>query len=178
MTIGQRNVLLILLTVLLAGIPTLMALGVLPPLVSDPQWAGGDGIITETAGEIQAGYEPWFSPLFSPADLGIEPIMFGLQGLLGGLLAAGFLGYIIGRRNAQTGSDGTTERRNAMIVASIGVVVFIAFFFVRTELGELQAFLMALQGLAIGTLAFFIGYPMGRNSVRETREPTRVGVSA
>ena len=163
MSIGQRNVLLLVLAVVIAGVPTLMALGVLPPLVADPQWAGGDGLISETAAELAPDYEPWFSPIFSPADLGIEPIMFGLQALLGSILAAGFLGWLVGRRNARDGVEGG-ERRTAMIVSAIGIVVAALLLLVQTDLGELQAFIAALQGLALGTLAFFVGYPMGRRA--------------
>ena len=167
MTLGQRNFLLLALAVLLAGIPTLMAMGLIPALVADPQWAGGDGLISDTAEEL--GATPWFNPLFSPADLGIEPIMFGLQGLLGGLLAAAFLGWLVGRRHAQTGVEGT-ERRTATIVAIVGLVTFALLMVVQLtyeplwSLGELQAFFAALQGLGLGTLAFFLGYPMGRRA--------------
>ena len=167
MTIGQRNILLLVLAAVLAGVPTLMALGVLPNIVADPQWAGGDGLISETAAELNPDYEPWFTPLFSPADLGIEPIMFGLQGLLGSLLASGFFGWLVGRRNARDGVEGT-ERRTAMIVSAVGILVAIGLLFVQTDLGELQAFIAALQGVAIGTLAFFVGYPMGRRAATTT----------
>lgn len=168
MTVGQRNILLLVLAAILAGVPTLMALGVLPNLVADPQWAGGDGLISDTAAELAPDYELWFSPIFSPADLGIEPIMFGLQALLGSLLAAGFLGWLIGRRNARDGVEGT-ERRTAMIVSAIAIVVAALLLMVQTDLGELQAFIASLQGVALGTLAFFIGYPMGRRATTATR---------
>ena len=163
MSIGQRNILLAVIAALIAGIPALMALGVLPPLVSDPAWAGGDTIITETVGEIQEGYEPWFTNLFSPADMGIEPLLFGLQAFLGTAFAAGFLGWLVGRRAAATGVEGG-ERRVAMIVSAIAIVVAALLLLVQTDLGELQAFIAALQGIAIGTLGFFVGYPMGRSA--------------
>jgi cobalt/nickel transport protein len=172
MSVGQRNILLLLVAIVIAGVPALMALGVIPPLNPDAEWAGGDGIIQSTVGEISKDYQPWFSNLFSPADLGIEPIMFGLQALIGSLLASGFLGWLVGRRVGQTGVE-SGERRTAMIVSAIGIVVAIALFFVSTELGELQAFLAAIQGVCIGTLAFFVGYPMGRKA-----GSTRAGVRA
>ena len=179
MSVTQRNLLLIVLAVVIAGVPTLMALGVIPSVVADPQWAGGDGIITETANGIakdQTGsdYEPWFTPLFSPADMGIEPIMFGLQGLLGGLLAAGFMGWLVGRRAALVGDSG--ERRTAAIVSAVAIVAGIGLLFVQTDLGELQAFIAALQGVAIGTLAFFIGYPMGRRAGEQRSAGARAAV--
>jgi cobalt/nickel transport protein len=162
MTIGQRNLLLVALAVVLAGIPTLMALGVIPSIVAEPQWAGGDGIITDTVGQLRQGYEPWFQPFFAPSDYGIEPIMFGLQALIGSGLTSFFLGWLIGRRTSQTGEG--NERRNAMIVSGVMIVIGILLLFVKTELGELQAFIAALQGLALGTLFFFLGYPMGRKA--------------
>lgn len=176
MSLGQRNILLFALVVLIAGFPALMALGVIPPLVADPQWAGGDGIIQDTVGEVQEGYEPWINPIFSPADLGIEPIMFGLQALLGSLLAAGFLGWLVGRRDAR---DGTVSgaRRTAMIVSAVGIVIAVLLLFVQTDLGELQAFIAALQGVAVGTLGFFVGYPMGRRATTATAT-SRAGVAA
>lgn len=163
MTLGQRNLLLIALALLIAGIPALIALGVLPSPVPDAVWSGGDTQITETVGTLHDGYEPWISSSFSPADLGIERYLFGLQALLGTLVAAGLLGWLIGRRNGQQRVEGS-ERRMAMIVSGIGIVVALALFLVQTELGELQAFLTALQGVGLGTLGFFIGYPMGRRA--------------
>jgi cobalt/nickel transport protein len=168
----QRNLLLLAIAIVLAGVPTLMALGVVPNIVADPQWAGGDGIISETAAELAPDYQPWFTPFFSPAELGIEPIMFGLQGLLGSLLASGFLGWLVGRRNARDGVEGT-ERRTAMIVSAVAILAGVGLLFVQTDLGELQAFIAALQGLALGTLAFFVGYPMGRRAAS-----ARSGVAA
>lgn len=163
MSVGQRNTLLAIVAILIAGVPALMALGVVPSLNPEAEWAGGDSIIQTTVGEVSKDYQPWFSNLFSPADLGIEPLMFGLQALIGAGLAAGFLGWLVGRRVGQTGVEGG-ERRTAMIVSGIGIVVAIALFFVTTELGELQAFIAAIQAVCIGTLAFFIGYPMGRKA--------------
>jgi cobalt/nickel transport protein len=165
MSIGQRNLLLIVLAVLIAGIPALMALGVLPPLVADAPWSGGDTQLTETVGAINEDYEPWFEPFFAPGDM--ERYLFGMQAFLGTLLAAGFLGWLVGRRHAQTGHDGG-ERRVAMIVAAIGIVVAVALLLVQTELGELQAFITSLQGVGLGTLGFFAGYPLGARTDRTT----------
>ena len=40
----------------------------------------------------------------------------------------------------------------------------IALFFVKTEFGELQATISASQGIGLGLLAFFVGYPLGRRA--------------
>jgi cobalt/nickel transport protein len=177
MTIGQRNLLLLLVALLIAGIPALMALGVLPSLVPDAPWSGGDTQITETVATIQEDYEPWIESLFSPADLGIEPLLFGLQAFIGAALIAGFVGWLVGRRHGQTGVEGS-ERRNAMIVSGIGIVVFILLFFVQTELGELQAFIAAIQAICLGTLGFFVGYPMGRRASERGASSSRVRANA
>ena len=42
--------------------------------------------------------------------------------------------------------------------------VALLLFLVQTDLGELQAFLTALQCVGLGTLGFFVGYPMGKRT--------------
>jgi cobalt/nickel transport protein len=171
MTLGQRNLLLLALVVLLAGVPAAFALGWLPSPLGEVTWSGGDTQITETVGTIQEGYEPWMNPLFSPADVGIEPLLFGLQAFLGALLLSALLGYLVGRRSAR-GVEGS-ERRTAAIVSAIGLALFAALFFVQTDLGELQAFLAAVQGIGLGTLGFFAGFPMGQRAGSSSPGPAR-----
>jgi len=159
----QRNLLLLLLALVIAGVPTLSALGVLPPLVPGAAWSGGDTQITETVSALQKGYHPWVESVFHPDELGIERYMFGLQALLGTALVAGFVGYLAGSRNGRLGREGG-ERRTATIVSAVGILAFILLFFVQTDLGELQAFLTALQCVGLGTLGFFVGYPLGKRT--------------
>jgi cobalt/nickel transport protein len=167
----QRNLLLLVLALVIAGVPTLSALGVLPPLVPDAPWSGGDTQITETVTALNGDYQPWFESFFRPSDLGIERYMFGLQALLGTGLVAAFVGWFAGRRNGRRGREGG-ERRVATIVSVVAIVVTLPLFLVQTDLGELQAFLTALQCVALGTLGFFIGYPMGRRTgERESARP-------
>jgi cobalt transport protein len=173
MTIGQRNLLLVLIAAVLAGVPALMALGVLPPLVPDAPWSGGDTQMTEMVTTLHEDYEPWSQPFFSAADAGVENLIFGLQALIGGSLVVGFIGWLVGRHHARTGLEGN-ERRNAAIAVVIGLVAFVALFFVRTDLGELQGFLAGMQALGLSTLAFFVGYPMGHRA----GAPAHAGVRA
>ena len=86
--------------------------------------------------------------------------MFGLQALLGSLVLSGMVGWLIGRYRGMTGTP-SPERRLAWIVIGIGLVLAAGLFFVTTEFGELQAFIAALQGVLIGFLGYFVGYPLG-----------------
>ena len=174
MTPGQRNLLLLLLAAVIAGVPALIALGVLPSPVPGAAWSGGDTQITQTVTALQQDYQPWFQSFFRPSELGIERYLFGFQAFLGTALAAAVLGWFVGRRHAITGREGS-ERRIAAVVGAVGVMAFFALFLVHTNLGELQAFITALQGIGLGTLAFFLGYPMGRRAgLREGGHATQV----
>jgi cobalt/nickel transport protein len=163
----------LLVALVIAGVPTLSALGVLPPLAAGAAWSGGDTQITEVVGQLQEGYQPWFDSFFRPDELGIERYMFGLQALLGAGLVAAFVGYFVGRRNGRLGREGH-ERRNAAIISGIAIVLTLPLFLVQTDLGELQAFLTALQGVALGTLGFFIGYPFGKRAGERSAAPPEV----
>jgi cobalt/nickel transport protein len=173
----QRNLLLLVIALVIAGVPALSALGVLPPLVPGAAWSGGDTQITEVVGQLQEGYQPWFESFFRPDELGIERYLFGLQALLGAGLVAAFVGYFVGRRNGRLGREGN-ERRTAMIISAVVIVVTLPLFLVQTDLGELQAFLTALQGVALGTLGFFIGYPLGKHAGEREAASAAPGVRA
>jgi len=172
---GQRNLLLLVIAAVIAGVPTLIALGVLPSPIPNAPWSGGDTQITETVSTLQEGYQPWFESIFRPDELGIERYMFGLQALLGTGVVAAVMGWFVGRRNGRLGREGG-ERRTAMIISGVGLAAFVLLFFVQTDLGELQAFLTALQCVGLGTLGFFLGYPRGRRAgEREAAAPAVSG---
>jgi cobalt/nickel transport protein len=152
MSLWVKNLLLALLVVALIAIPLIMTQGA--------QWGATDGLNTEAIQELQPDYEPWFEPFFSAADAGIERYMFGLQALLGSLVLSGIVGWLIGRYRGMTGTP-SPERRGATFIIGIGLVLAVLLFFVDTEFGELQAFVSALQGVFVGMLGFFVGYPMG-----------------
>ena len=54
----------------------------------------------------EAGYQPWFEPLWTPPSKEIESLLFSLQAALG----AGLLGYYVGLRRGR--GEGRKERRD------------------------------------------------------------------
>ena len=152
-----RNWLLTAVVILLVLVP----LAYRGWIAEGTEWGGADmqgvAAVEELAGE---GFEAWFEPIYSPGDL--ERYYFGLQALLGTLLVAGFVGWLLGR--ARHGISSGTDLAIAGGLASLGVIMAIALFFVETEFGELQATISAFQGIGLGLLAFFVGYPLGRRA--------------
>lgn len=157
MSLWQRNLFLILVAVLLAVGPLAFLQGA--------EWGGADMQSVDAVTEIQSDYQPWFEPIFSPAEM--ERWFFGFQALIGAALVSAFIGWMIGRRHAQVGKEGN-ERKIAMVISAVGVILAIGLFFVETEFGEIQAFISAVQGLGAGSLGFFGGYPLGRQAGART----------
>ena len=157
-----RNWLLTAIVILLVLVP----LAYRGWIAEGTEWGGADmqgvAAVEELAGE---GFEAWFEPIYSPGDL--ERYYFGLQALLGTLLVAGFVGWLLGRSRARNGIGSGTDLTIAGALAALGVIMVIALFFVETEFGELQATISAFQGIGLGLLAFFIGYPLGRRAGAE-----------
>ncbi len=60
---------------------------------------GSDDLGTDAINEARPGYQPWFQPLWKPPSDEVESLLFSLQAALG----AGFLGYVIGRRQSSRG---------------------------------------------------------------------------
>jgi cobalt/nickel transport protein len=56
------------------------------------EFEGSDGEAEVAIGEIDPGYEPWFSSLWEPPSGEIESLLFSLQAAIG----AGVIGYGIG----------------------------------------------------------------------------------
>jgi cobalt/nickel transport protein len=56
----------------------------------------------------EAGYQPWFEPLWTPPSKEIESLLFSLQAALG----AGLLGYYFGLRRGR--GEGRKERRGEL----------------------------------------------------------------
>ena len=153
MKLWVRNVLLAMLAVGIVVIPLFFIQGA--------EWGATDGRNTEAIQELQPDYEPWFEPFFYSAEFGLERYMFGLQALLGSFVLSACLGWLIGRyrgdrapcrgQRPQDGDDRLGRRHR----------VATALLFVQTEFGELQAFITAVQGVLLGFLGFFAGYPLG-----------------
>ena len=85
MKVWQQNLILIVLTVLLAAIP----LWLLP----NAEFGGADGQAEEAIQELNPNYEPWFEPILEPASGEIESLLFALQAAVG----AGVVGFVLGR---------------------------------------------------------------------------------
>jgi cobalt/nickel transport protein len=161
MKLWVRNVLLALLALGIVIIPLFFIQGA--------EWGATDGRNTEAIQELQPDYEPWFESFFRSSELGLERYMFGLQALLGSFILAACLGWLIGRYRGRQGASGDSDRKTAMIVCGVGIVVATALLFVQTEFGELQAFITAVQGVLLGFLGFFAGYPLGMRQGTATR---------
>ncbi|VEC22195.1 Energy-coupling factor transporter probable substrate-capture protein CbiN [Shimwellia blattae] len=52
---------------------------------------------------INPEYQPWFTPLYTPASSEIESLLFTLQGCLGTAVIFYILGYYRGRRGSHAG---------------------------------------------------------------------------
>jgi cobalt/nickel transport protein len=87
------NLLLILIVIALAIIPLFIA--------KDAEFGGADGQAEEAIAEINADYEPWFSPIFEPKSGEIESLLFALQAAIGAGIIGYGLGYLKGRRKKE-----------------------------------------------------------------------------
>ena len=154
-----RNWLLAAVVILLVLVP----LAYRGWIAEGTEWGGADmqgvAAVEQLAG---ANFQAWFEPIYSPGDL--ERYFFGLQALLGTLLVAGFVGWLLGCSRARNGVSSGTDLAVAGVLSGVGVGMAIALFFVETEFGELQATISASQGIGLGLLAFFLGYPLGRRA--------------
>ena len=162
MSTARRNWLLTLIVILLVLVP----LAYRGWIAEGTEWGGADmqgvAAVEELASE---DFVPWFDPIYSPEDL--ERYFFGLQALLGTLLVAGIVGWILGRSRRRHGIENSSDLAIAGVLCAIDALLGIALFFVETEFGELQATISASQGIGFGLLAFFIGYPLGRRGGNE-----------
>ncbi|RNC29358.1 MAG: Cobalt transport protein CbiN [Candidatus Dichloromethanomonas elyunquensis] len=83
------NLILIVIVVLLAVIPLVMA--------KDAEFGGSDDQAKDAISTIDPGYKPWFSSVWEPPSGEIASLLFTLQAALGsGILFYG-LGYLRGR---------------------------------------------------------------------------------
>jgi cobalt/nickel transport protein len=96
MMAANRSLWLIAATIVIVAAPL-----VLPGLGGE--FKGSDDEGTEAILASRPGYEPWFQPLWKPPSDEVESLLFSLQAALG----AGFLGYMIGRRQSSQRSDVT-----------------------------------------------------------------------
>ena len=84
---------------LLAAAAAIVALPLALP--GSGAFRGTDDLGTEAIQAARPGYQPWFQPLWKPPSDEIESLLFSVQAALG----AGFLGYMIGRRQSSKRDD-------------------------------------------------------------------------
>jgi cobalt/nickel transport protein len=65
------------------------------------EFKGSDDEGTDAIMASRPDYQPWFQPLWKPPSDEVESLLFALQAALG----AGFLGYMIGRRQSSQCGD-------------------------------------------------------------------------
>ena len=93
---------------LLAAVVAIVAAPLVLPGLGG-EFKGSDDLGTDAINEARPGYEPWFKPLWKPPSDEVENLLFSLQAALG----AGFLGYVIGRRQAQSQRQGASPTQTS-----------------------------------------------------------------
>lgn len=96
-----RNASLLLVAAVIVVLPLV--------LVGNAEFSGADGQAQDLID--QAGYQPWFEPLWEPPSGEIESLLFSLQAALG----AGLLGYYVGLRRGRR--EGRQEDRRTELHA-------------------------------------------------------------
>ncbi|MBE3581532.1 MAG: energy-coupling factor ABC transporter substrate-binding protein [Thermoanaerobacteraceae bacterium] len=89
MNITHKNVILLLLVLALILTPFIVQQGA--------DFAGADGKAQEIIGEVQPGYQPWFSSLWEPPSGEVESFLFAVQAALGSGFVCYYLGYLKGK---------------------------------------------------------------------------------
>ena len=89
----KTNIILILIVIALAVIPFFIA--------KDGEFGGSDDAAEEAITQIDKSYEPWFSPVFEPASVEVESLLFALQAAIGAGVIGFGLGYFKGRKTKE-----------------------------------------------------------------------------
>ncbi|SFR07450.1 energy-coupling factor ABC transporter substrate-binding protein [Desulfoscipio geothermicus] len=88
-----KNILLLLAVIALTVFPLVY--------VSGAEFGGADGQAEAVIANINPGYQPWFSSIWSPPSGEIESLLFALQGALGAGVICYYLGYKKGKKKAE-----------------------------------------------------------------------------
>ncbi|MEN8904342.1 MAG: energy-coupling factor ABC transporter substrate-binding protein [Clostridiales bacterium] len=88
-----KNLILVAIVITLAVLPLI--------IVKDGEFGGADGEAEEVITDINADYEPWFSPIFEPKSGEIESLLFVLQAAIGSAVVFYGLGYMRGRKKKE-----------------------------------------------------------------------------
>lgn len=88
-----KNLILIAIVIGLAIVPLFM--------IKDGEFAGADDRAEKVINQINANYEPWFSPIFEPKSGEVETFFFALQAAIGSGIVFYALGYMRGRKKRE-----------------------------------------------------------------------------
>ena len=82
------------------------------PLIIQPtaDFSGADSIAQDLISEVNAQYEPWFKPLWSPPSTEIESAIFAIQAAVGSGVLFFVLGYLVGKNKSIT-NDKEVEKK-------------------------------------------------------------------
>lgn len=97
----RQNWLLILGVVILAVAPLL----IVKPTGDDGVFGGADDQAASAITEAHPGYQPWFTPLWTPPSGEIASLLFALQAAFGAGAIAYCLGYYRGRKQSSRQND-------------------------------------------------------------------------
>ena len=89
----KKNWILILFVVILAIFQLVLTNGA--------EFGGTDGEAEAVIIDIQAEYDPWFSPIWEPPSGEIESVLFALQAVAGTSFIAYYFGFKKGQQKVQ-----------------------------------------------------------------------------
>lgn len=90
MSMGKKNLLLILLVIVIGVVPFFINGGA--------EFGGADGMAKNLITVLHPDYTPWFHSLWEPPSSEIESLLFALQAAIGSGFIAFFFGYSMGKK--------------------------------------------------------------------------------
>ena len=85
MSLAQKNILLILCTVVIFAVPLI--------LMPEAEFSGADNKAGQLVEEMTPDFQPWFEGLWAPPGGSVESLLFSLQAAFGTGIIAFYLGY-------------------------------------------------------------------------------------
>ena len=96
-----------------AAIVVMIAICVIPlAMHPESEFGGADGAADELVTEIEAGHEPWFTPLWEPPGSETESLLFALQAALGSGVFCFFMGYFVASNKNKKAATADTANKN------------------------------------------------------------------
>lgn len=93
MSLGTKNLLLLLLVVALTVFPLYARQGA--------EFGGADDQVEKVVSTIKPDYTPWCKPLWKPPSGEIESLLFAVQAAAGSGFVFYYLGYLKGRKSKE-----------------------------------------------------------------------------